>query len=415
MYLQVLSICLRKGQTRVVSSADAGTASRPTGTDGSPTLSTNASVLRQSPKQCPHIPKDTAMAVVGAALSNAPKLRTRASGTFTPAGLTTPAPSAAIKTPATTMPHTAPPHTTPRPIPVYGSMATSASASAITPSTFEVFVAKDTFKFNAAHFVAFEGYRERLHGHNYTVSVRLQGSHTYIGPDGYVIDYGNIKKVCKDICKELNEHFLCPSYSDVLKITHHSNNQMVRIDCPMDGTHFEFPTDDCKFLPIVHATTEELAIYLWSVVMERLDANFLLQRGIGSMELTVAEAPGQQATFRYPVQATKLDVRNFIQSGPIVPTPCLDKPKSAKTNPSCGPNCPDAHPAAAPAAAATTSENATDTNAATNNDSTKAAKHTVSPEVLLSLTNAMKAQGLLSPDVSEEQLSTAVKNVVAQL
>ena len=53
-------------------------------------------------KQCPHIPKDTAMAVVGAALSNAPKLRTRASGTFTPAGPTTPAPSAAIKTPATT-------------------------------------------------------------------------------------------------------------------------------------------------------------------------------------------------------------------------------------------------------------------------------------------------------------------------
>ena len=33
-----------------------------------------------------------------------------------------------------------------------------------------------TRQFNAAHFVAFEGYRERLHGHNYHVSVRLIGA-----------------------------------------------------------------------------------------------------------------------------------------------------------------------------------------------------------------------------------------------
>jgi len=38
-----------------------------------------------------------------------------------------------------------------------------------------VYVAKEDFKFNAAHFVCFHGYRERLHGHSYTASCRLVG------------------------------------------------------------------------------------------------------------------------------------------------------------------------------------------------------------------------------------------------
>lgn len=242
--------------------------------------------------------------------------------------------------------------------------------SAIWPSTFEVFVEKDTFKFNAAHFVAFEGYRERLHGHNYRVGVRLQGNRTHIGPDGYVIDYGNIKKVCKDICKDLNEHFLCPMYSDVLHIVQNTETGVVRIECAVDGTHFEFPAADCKMLPIMHATTEELAIYLWSQVVERLDAGYLKARGMSSLELTVAEAPGQQATFRYPIPSSSsfssLDVRHFIQTGQVIPMPCLEDDRNKKNNnQSC--QCP-------------------------------------STSQLTSLTAAMHAQGLLTRQVSPEEL-----------
>lgn len=47
------------------------------------------------------------------------------------------------------------------------------------PELFEVFVGKEDFKFSCSHFVAFEGYRERLHGHNYSVGVRLKGQVLY--------------------------------------------------------------------------------------------------------------------------------------------------------------------------------------------------------------------------------------------
>ncbi|GKY98351.1 hypothetical protein MPSEU_000792700 [Mayamaea pseudoterrestris] len=202
-------------------------------------------------------------------------------------------------------------------------------------AAFEVYVSKDTFKFNAAHFVAFKGYRERLHGHNYRVGVRLFGDRK-IGADGYVIDFGCIKDVCKKICKQLNEHFLCPMHSDVLTIA--VDNDSVKIQCE-DGSQFQFPKGDCALLPIVHATTEELAIYLYAEILNGLDAAYLVQRGLHTMEITVAEAPGQEATFRLaiPVELDtmfKLDVREFIVKGDIIPIPCVKDSQQG----SC-PNC----------------------------------------------------------------------------
>ena len=36
--------------------------------------------------------------------------------------------------------------------------------------SFRVYVSKDYLKFSAAHFTAYPGFRERLHGHNYRVA-----------------------------------------------------------------------------------------------------------------------------------------------------------------------------------------------------------------------------------------------------
>ena len=146
-------------------------------------------------------------------------------------------------------------------------MASSTEVAASPPAppihtSFEVRVAKEAFKFNAAHFVAFQGFRERLHGHNYQVGVRLLGSRR-IGSDGYVVDFGDIKAVTKKVCKDMNEHFLCPTLSDVLDITTEkpegkagkAQQEHVKIVCE-DGAMFVFPLKDCAMLPIVHATTE---------------------------------------------------------------------------------------------------------------------------------------------------------------
>lgn len=193
-------------------------------------------------------------------------------------------------------------------------------------------MAKEDFKFHAAHFVAFGGYRERLHGHNYRAGVRLLGSRK-ISADGYVVDFGNIKKVTRKICKEMNEHFLCPMLSDVMDIS--VADGQVTLSCE-DGSWFAFPEVDCAKLPIVHATAEELAIYLWSRIVHDLNAEWLLERGVHTLEITIAEAPSQEATFRLEIPKdglgdSLLDTRSFIMDGKVRPMPCASAPKEDKT------------------------------------------------------------------------------------
>eukprot|EP00562_Extubocellulus_spinifer_P021558 CAMPEP_0178622526 /NCGR_PEP_ID=MMETSP0698-20121128/6374_1 /TAXON_ID=265572 /ORGANISM="Extubocellulus spinifer, Strain CCMP396" /LENGTH=286 /DNA_ID=CAMNT_0020261593 /DNA_START=114 /DNA_END=974 /DNA_ORIENTATION=- len=214
-------------------------------------------------------------------------------------------------------------------------------SSTVAPETsFEVNVTKDTFKFNAAHFVAYKGFRERLHGHNYKVSVRLLGSRK-IGPDGYVIDFGCVKAVTKKVCKEINEHFLCPMRSDVMTIQVKDDDEAdphgggtITLTCE-DGSVFVFPKNDCAMLPIVHATTEELAIYLWGRILSGLNSDYLCKRGIHTMEVTVAESIGQEAVFRMRIPESSIqeedlkslsDVGSYIKNGDIVPMPCPSAP-----------------------------------------------------------------------------------------
>mmetsp|Transcript_10718 Transcript_10718/g.15126 ORF Transcript_10718/g.15126 Transcript_10718/m.15126 type:complete len:273 (+) Transcript_10718:100-918(+) len=212
-------------------------------------------------------------------------------------------------------------------------------------TTFEINVTNDSFKFNAAHFVAFSGFRERLHGHNYRLSVRLLGSRK-IGHDGYVVDFGDVKRVVKQVCKDLNEHFICPMLSDVISIEFEKNDmngKNLNLKCE-DGASFSFPKEDVAMLPIVHSTAEELAIYLWGRILGELDAQFLRQRGVHTMEVTCAEAIGQEALFRMEIPDDKdgnsitgcSDVRSYVNKRETVPSPCLDQgSESNQITPDC--------------------------------------------------------------------------------
>lgn len=126
-------------------------------------------------------------------------------------------------------------------------------------SEFDIFVAKEDFKFNCAHFIVYKGFRERIHGHNYRVSVKVTGPGK-VGSDGYLIDFGDIKKATRSICKSLNEYFICPMlHSDAMSITEEEGQICLRCE---DGSFFSFPKADCALLPIKHSSAEELAHYM---------------------------------------------------------------------------------------------------------------------------------------------------------
>ncbi len=157
-------------------------------------------------------------------------------------------------------------------------------------SGYRVAVEKDYLKFSAAHFIAYKGFREPLHGHNYQVSVALSGE---VGADGYVLDFGIVKQVTKAVCEELDERVLVPARSDCLTVSYDGPSVVLVYE---DGTRFVFPATDCVLLPIVHASAEELAAYVLSRLREGLGVHVM--RGITEIEVGVSEAPGQAAYCR---------------------------------------------------------------------------------------------------------------------
>ncbi|CEM13773.1 unnamed protein product [Vitrella brassicaformis CCMP3155] len=197
------------------------------------------------------------------------------------------------------------------------------------PATFDVGVSSPDFKFSCAHFVAYKGFRERLHGHNYTLGIRLGGP---VGSDGYVMDFGDLKRVAREVCKELNEHLLVPMKSDVLHISFcyppnydskisDPNKQNVNITTE-DGAFFSLPKSDCALLPIVHSTAEELCVYIWQRVVDKLRPDYLQKRGAEWLEVTVAERPTQEARFRQEIQYSPdepTSTRQLVAAGPCCP------------------------------------------------------------------------------------------------
>ena len=155
---------------------------------------------------------------------------------------------------------------------------------------FAVHVAKENLKFSAAHFIAYPGFREPLHGHNYQVGVRVEGK---LASNGYVIDFGLIKKITREIVDRIDEHTIVPANSDCLRI---DRPEPGRVRVRYDSDEFIFPAGDVAMLPIVHSSAEELARYIWGELVSALRSRGALGDA-ASIEVSVAEGPGQSAIY----------------------------------------------------------------------------------------------------------------------
>jgi 6-pyruvoyltetrahydropterin/6-carboxytetrahydropterin synthase len=160
-------------------------------------------------------------------------------------------------------------------------------------SGFSIQVNKENLKFSAAHFIAYPGFREALHGHNYQVGVRVEGR---LNSAGYVLDFGLIKRLLKQIVDRLDEHTLIPALSDCLKIE--QAGQQLRVRYEQDD--FIFPLNDVVLLDIVHSSAEELARFIWNELHVAISHHGAI-RDVVAIEVSVAEGPGQAAHYRQEV------------------------------------------------------------------------------------------------------------------
>ena len=143
-------------------------------------------------------------------------------------------------------------------------------------------LARADIGFSAAHFSIHRGRSERLHGHNYLVTLTVHGA---IGEEGTVVDFGALKVELRALCAELDEHLLVPLGSPQVDVEETAEG--VRLT---EGSRrFLIPSDDVVLLPVINTTCECLAAHLLSRLRARIGSTAY------RLTLRVEETPGQGA------------------------------------------------------------------------------------------------------------------------
>ena len=157
---------------------------------------------------------------------------------------------------------------------------------------YRVSVAKDYLVFASAHFITFQGHRcETLHGHNYRVSVVVEGT---LDPESwYVFDFVVLKRIMRKLCDDIDHKVLLAVENPHLTIGEDGDSVTVAYD---RKPRYVFPKRDCALLPVPNTTVEMLAEYLTGQLRSELAKEGAT--GVTAVEMEVEENFGQSATFR---------------------------------------------------------------------------------------------------------------------
>ena len=148
-----------------------------------------------------------------------------------------------------------------------------------------LYIDKEKHKFSAAHYTIFSATeRERLHGHNYSVSMRLVAP---IGDNGFSADYNVYKNRLAGLCEALDEYMVLAGDSPHQRIEEAGNSYRVFFA----DEEMLFLRSDALVLPLRNATVEEFSRYLLQQLLAASAGEDLRE-----VELFVASGPGQKAS-----------------------------------------------------------------------------------------------------------------------
>jgi 6-pyruvoyltetrahydropterin/6-carboxytetrahydropterin synthase len=153
---------------------------------------------------------------------------------------------------------------------------------------YKVHIAKDHLVFCSGHFISYEGDKcERLHGHNYRVTVEIEGD---LDENHYVFDFIALKHRTKAITDELDHRMLLATRNPCIAVEEGPQSVRVRYK----EREWLFPRGDCVLLPIENTTAELLARYIAGRLLEELWRHHQYKPQL--LRVEVEENIGQSAT-----------------------------------------------------------------------------------------------------------------------
>jgi 6-pyruvoyltetrahydropterin/6-carboxytetrahydropterin synthase len=152
---------------------------------------------------------------------------------------------------------------------------------------------KEYFKYSVAHFLIFpDGSAERLHGHNYRVFVEIEAR---LSAHGLVIDFKQVKPVVRELCDELDEHWIVPGEHVELRCVERADG---RIDVRYRERLYTVPREDVIVLPINNTSAENFATWFARELQQRLQQRFP-DLHVLRLRVAVEETSGQRGVYLY--------------------------------------------------------------------------------------------------------------------
>ncbi|MGC8617551.1 MAG: 6-pyruvoyl trahydropterin synthase family protein [Thermoplasmata archaeon] len=137
-------------------------------------------------------------------------------------------------------------------------------------------------RFSAAHFIPGDWKCSRIHGHDYSISVRITGS---LDDKAYFLDFSKAKSKLRDIADYLDHRVLIPEKRSGVILKRTEGNLIVRIE----GKTYSFPEEEARIVPVKDTTAECLSEYILERFLDSLDQE------VEAVDIEVHEGPGQYA------------------------------------------------------------------------------------------------------------------------
>jgi 6-pyruvoyltetrahydropterin/6-carboxytetrahydropterin synthase len=158
--------------------------------------------------------------------------------------------------------------------------------------SYRIHLEKENFKFSCSHFTIFgPGNAERLHGHNYYVSVELRLAKLNEAL-GLAFDFNEIKPLIRQTTAELDEYVLLPQNSRYLQIEESSHS----IRAIFANKRYELPREDVRLLPLSNISSEELAKFIASELVRQMKSQSSCAE-VSSITVGVQETRGQSVFY----------------------------------------------------------------------------------------------------------------------
>lgn len=161
---------------------------------------------------------------------------------------------------------------------------------------YRVHVSKDYLVFACAHFVIFdERSREPLHGHNYRLSVTVDGT---LDAYGFVLDFVRMKKLARRLVDSIDHRVLLAEHAP--RLAYREEGEMLHVTYEGRPAYM-FPKDEVIRLPILNTTVECIGAWFAERFREELAAAGYTNLTL--LELDLEENTRQSAIVRVPLGA----------------------------------------------------------------------------------------------------------------